>query len=98
MEANVVDSGDGTVIVDCRSENGLTVLRLGLNFGEERLQFDGLGGVASADDGTAAAARLYSRVEQFRLDYFLNGELEIWESSGARLLGEPIRSFPRMSI
>jgi hypothetical protein len=87
MEANIVDSGDGMVIVDCQGKNGLTALRLGLNFRDERLQFDGLGGVASADDGTAAAARSYSRVEQFRLDFFMNGELEIWETNGARLLG-----------
>jgi hypothetical protein len=46
-----------------------------------------LEGLASADDKTAAAARSYFRVEQFRLDYFMNGELEVLEGDGVRLLG-----------
>jgi hypothetical protein len=87
MDASVVDSGDGMVVIDCRGNSGLTVIRLGLNFRDERLQFDVLEGLASADNKTAAAARSYSRVQQFRLDYFMNGELEVREGDGVRLLG-----------
>ena len=87
LEAHVVDISDGKIIVDCRASTGFAVVRLGLDLREERLRFDGEQGIATHDDGTAAAAHACSRIWTFRLDYLLNGVLEVWHGSETRLLG-----------
>lgn len=87
MGAEIVGVGDGMAVLECQSSTGLTVLRLGLDFGEERLRFDGEAGIASKDDNTAHSARCFSCMQTFRLDYFLNGVLHVWDADSNRMLG-----------
>jgi hypothetical protein len=87
MNARIVKIAEGIVWVECTSDNGLTQVRLGLNFGQERLQVDVMNDLDSIDDGTAMSARAVATVGQFKLDYFQNGILEVWNADAARLLG-----------
>jgi hypothetical protein len=79
--------GEGMVIVDCRSANELTCVRLGLNFKDERLQIDVMQGIACFDDHTSIAAETFAATQQFTLDYLLNGELEVWDADAQQLMG-----------
>jgi hypothetical protein len=41
----------------------------------------------TADDGSAISARAAASVGRFKLDYFQNGILEVWNADAACLLG-----------
>jgi len=58
-----------------------------LNFGQERLQADIIGGLDTTDDGSAISAQAAATVGRFKLDYFQNGILEVWDADAGRLLG-----------
>jgi hypothetical protein len=87
MSARLVKIEQGIAFVKCTSEDELTYLELRLNFAQERLQFDVLDGLVSLDDGSIQAAEAEVTVATFRLDYFKNGILEVWESDAERMLG-----------
>jgi len=87
MNARILKIDKGIVWVRCTSENGLTQLVLKLNFAEERLQADIVSDLDTADDGSANSAQAAAKVGQFKLDYFTNGILEVWDADANRLLG-----------
>jgi hypothetical protein len=87
MNARILKIDKGIVWVRCTSENGLTQLVLKLNFAEERFQADIVSDLDTADDGSANSAQAAAKVGQFKLDYFTNGILEVWDADANRLLG-----------
>jgi hypothetical protein len=87
MNARIVKIDQGIVSVKCSSKEGLTRLTLKLNFAEERLQADIMSDLDTEDDGSATSARAAATVDQFKLDYFKNGILEVWDVDNGRLLG-----------
>jgi hypothetical protein len=86
MTAKVGEVSDGMAVLECTSVSALTVLRLGLDFRNERMRFEAEA-IASRDDKSALAARSHSRTMAFRLDYFLNGVLEVWDADAEQQLG-----------
>jgi hypothetical protein len=87
MDARIIKIDQGIVWVKCSAENGLLELTLKLNFAEERLQANIMNELGTEDDGSAASAGAAVLVERFRLDYFTNGILEVWDADSGRLLG-----------
>jgi hypothetical protein len=87
MSVEILDAEDGMSVLELKSADRLTLLRLGLNFAEERLQLDLLSSLSSIDDSSALAARSYSDVWRFRVDYFLNGVLQVWNAEENAMLG-----------
>lgn len=79
-------ASDKRVMLAYRSGDDLIELILGLNFGEERLEFDLDGSLTAFDDGTAAAARHGKERSRFIWDYFGNGEIQIWNSDTGELI------------
>lgn len=95
MTATMLGVADGVAVLECKSAACLTLLRLGLDFREERMRFDGEAGIASTDDKSALSARCFSRMQAFRLDYFLNGILEIWDADVGKMLGRSDAFLPQ---
>lgn len=62
-------------------------LRLGLNFAEERLEFDAINCVRIAENGTAISAHYAADHIHFMKGLCLNGQLEVWDVSQETLLG-----------
>jgi len=86
MNARLIKIDQGIACVECTAEDGLTQLRLNLNFALERMQVDIIGELASRDDGSALAVQAAVKVGQFKLDYFKNGILEVWNADTGRML------------
>jgi|HubBroStandDraft_6_1064221.scaffolds.fasta_scaffold58291_4 hypothetical protein len=86
MTAEIVEVRDGMAVLECRSANALTLVRLCLDFTNERMRFDAEANIASKDNKSALSARYYSRTLAFRLDYFLNGALEVWDAEAEKQL------------
>ena len=79
---------DGKVLrMDFASPEGDVVLRFGLDFGAERIQFDLFYDIGVRDTGTSASADRVHEVKRFEQDYFGNGRLEIFDSATDTLLG-----------
>lgn len=74
------------VVLVYRTADDLVDLVFGLNFAEERLEFDLAGSLTAFDDGTAAAARNGKERCRFLWDYFGNGELQIWNGDTGELI------------
>lgn len=103
MTPQLIVVENGCLIVDCLSGNRQVCFRVGLNFAEERLQFDPERGILIADDGTARAFR--NVVDHMRLLKALiqNGQLEIWNAETNCLLGRtdaciPVNIDPSTSV
>ncbi len=92
MNARVVQSGAGHAWVLCSSQDGYTEIPIRLNFGEERLQLDL--NFRMRDDGTEAFARHVATLQQFNLDYTMNGILEVWDADASQLLGRCDANLP----
>jgi hypothetical protein len=79
---------DGKILrMDFASPEGDVVLRFGLDFGAERIQFDLFHDIGVRDIGTSASAERVHEVKRFEQDYFGNGRLEIFDSATDELLG-----------
>jgi len=79
---------DGKILrMDFASPEGDVVLRFGLDFGAERIQFDLFYDIGVRDTGTSASAERVHEVKRFEQDYFGNGRLEIFDSVTDALLG-----------
>lgn len=87
MTARIFKIDKGIVWVECTSNDGLSRMTIGLDFGQERLRVDIIDGLKTTDDGSAASAQAIARVCQFKLDYFENGILEAWDVNSERLIG-----------
>ena len=81
-----VGFGYGRVEVVYQSEDGLVDLIFWLNFAEERLEFDFQKGIVARDDGSVAAAQNGKELDRFFRDYFLNGELQMWDAGSGALI------------
>ncbi len=68
------------------SEDGKRGIELCLDFEEERCHFDIFSGVFVHDDGSAEAALHVAEAKRFFMDYFGNGELQIFDSESGALL------------
>lgn len=77
---------DRRIEVVYRSADTLVDLIFWLNLAEERLQFDVQKSVVARDDGSVAAARNAQELQRFLRDYFLNGELQIWNAETGELI------------
>lgn len=77
---------DRRVVLTYRSTDDLIDLVFGLNFAEERLEFDLAGSLIPFDNGKAAAARNGRERCRFLWDYFGNGELQFWNSDTDELI------------
>ncbi|GLS48436.1 hypothetical protein GCM10007885_12800 [Methylobacterium gnaphalii] len=86
MSATGIALDDGVIKLFYRSADSLFEIRFSLNFQDERLLFDVTQGVFLEDDGSVAAARHLIEIERFIRDYFLNGELQIWNALTDELL------------
>lgn len=71
---------DQSIALRYQSSDGLVEMAFRLDFGEERLVFEVENGLFARDDGSVAAARAHQDIERFIRDYFLNGELQVWDS------------------
>ena len=87
MNARIMKIDNGIVWVKCSSDNELTQLVLKLNFAQERLQANIMSDLDTLDDGSASSARAAATIGRFKLDYFQNGILEVWDADAARMLG-----------
>jgi hypothetical protein len=87
MNTRIMKIDQGVALVECASEDSLTHLVLKLNFAEERLQADIMSNLDTVDDGSANSARAAAITGQFKLDYFKNGILEVWDADAARVIG-----------
>jgi len=76
----------GKIEVVYQSEDGLVDLVFWLNFAEERLQFDIEHSIVARDDGSVAAARNGKELDRFFRDYFLNGEIQMWNAENSSLV------------
>lgn len=76
---------DGRVVLRCFSDDGLAEVHLGLNFKEERLEFNPANCFIIKDDGSAIAAHYAALNNHFISNLFANGHLDVW--SGDKLLG-----------
>jgi len=83
------------VVLVYRSADDLVELVFGLNFTEERLEFDLANSLTAFDDGTVAAARNGKERCRFLWDYFGNGELQIWKSDTGELISRVDAFIPR---
>ena len=81
----VIDSG--VISLDCVSADGRTRMLLELDFPEERLRTDIIGGLISFDDGSESAARDAATVAAFRRAYFANGKLIVKRVDNEALMG-----------
>ena len=87
LESEIVDVSKGKVLLRCLSSDQLSGLGICLNFPGERLQINAEHGLYAKDDGTENAARKVAEVTRFRLEYFLNGSLQVWDADRDELLG-----------
>lgn len=87
LKPTVVRAADGTVLLECISENDLVSVIIGLDFPNERLLFDPINGVASHDDGSVKAAEFSADVQRFIGKYICNGSLEVWDPTEEICLG-----------
>jgi hypothetical protein len=78
--------GDQRIEVVYRSADSLVDLVFWLNFAEERLVFDVQNSIKGWDDGSVAAARNGKEIDRFFRDYFLNGELQMWNAENGELI------------
>ena len=53
----IISGKEGCLVVDCHSIDNLVLSRIGLNFAEERLEFDAINCVRIADNGSAISAQ-----------------------------------------
>lgn len=83
-----VETGqDGSVLfLRFRSDEGNVNIRFGLNFSNERLEFDVFRDIAIQDTGTADSALAIVDFKQFQNAYFGNGQLEIYDAESDELL------------
>jgi hypothetical protein len=77
---------DRSIELRYQSSDALVEMAFRLDFGEERLIFDVENGLFARDDGSVAAARDHQDIDRFFRDYFLNGELQMWDSETGDLL------------
>jgi hypothetical protein len=87
MNARIVKIEHGAVWVRCSSSDGFIHLDLKLNFARERLQADIIDGLRTVDDGSENSARAAVAAGRFKLDYFNNGILEVWNADTLHMLG-----------
>jgi hypothetical protein len=69
------------------SLEGDVALRLSLDFGAERIQFDHFRDVGARDTGTAESAERVHEVKRFEQEYFGNGQLHIVNTDTGELIG-----------
>lgn len=79
---------DRKIEVQYRSSDEYIHLRLLLDLEEERLRFDTANSLQLNDDGSAMAARAGKTIARFLQDYFLNGELQVWDSDDGSLISK----------
>jgi len=87
MNARIIKIDQGVGFVRCTSDDDLTQIVLKLSFAQERLQADILSDLDTVDDGSVSSAQAAVKVRQFKLDYFKNGILEVWNGDAVRILG-----------
>ena len=82
-------------MVACASLDNRVRAGLFLNFTDERLQFDPIGSVVIADDGSQNAVRRMIDRLMFVKALYLNGELEVWDAARNSILGRCDAFIPR---
>ncbi len=89
-----VETYEGTLVITCRSEDGIMNVGLFLGFDDERLGFDPMEGVIIRDDGTEKS--IDYAMDRIRLvkGLLVNGQLEVWDSDHGVLLGRTDRCVP----
>jgi hypothetical protein len=85
--AKAIAIDEGVVYLECASADNRTRTLLGLDFPNERLLIDTIGGLISLDDGTESAVRDAIAVEKFRKAYFGNGELVVKRAETGQPMG-----------
>jgi len=78
---------DGSVVfMQFQSDDGNLQFRFGLDFANERLEFDMFRDIAMQDSGTADGALAVIECKRFLNEYFGNGQLEIYDAETGALL------------
>jgi hypothetical protein len=76
-----------TIVLDYLSPDDRVVMRFGLNFETERLEFEMLQHMAIRDDGTADGMAAIIEYTEFRDALFGNGQLHVYDAETGDLLG-----------
>lgn len=87
LNSEIIESIDGCLVVNCRSDNNLVDVVLILNLPDEHLVLDPLKNIGLKDDGSVEAIRNFIDRIQFVKGLFLNGKLEVWDDDKGKLLG-----------
>lgn len=80
----VGDCANGEVGLMLDANDGLTTCLLGLDFRNERVEFNLALGIATVDDGSVKAALDHASALRFKRRYLGNGGLEVW-AKGRRI-------------
>lgn len=86
MQPINADVEGAKVILIYGTADGLMQVRFQLNLAEERLHFAIDDGIYGHDDGSVAAAEYQAEFQRFLRDYFLNGELQIFNAETGAFL------------
>ncbi|HUJ73120.1 MAG TPA: methylamine utilization protein MauJ [Verrucomicrobiae bacterium] len=95
LQPNIIEGDGGGLLVACASLDNRVRAGLFLNFTDERLQFDPIGSVVIADDGSQNAVRRMIDRLMFVKALYLNGELEVWDAARNSILGRCDAFIPR---
>lgn len=87
LSAEVVALQEGRVLVTCTSRDGCVHVQVALDFPRERLEFDPMFSVTLIDDGTVRAMQSVSDQVALVEALYSNGQLEVWDHAGQRLIG-----------
>jgi hypothetical protein len=84
----IIANNNGRILLRCTStKNNNIVIRLGLNFADERIEFDPENIMEIQDDGFVEVIEAAIQKLLVLKGLVLNGQLEIWDFDQTRLLG-----------
>ncbi len=87
LHTEALEAAEGHLLLQCTSDDKCVRAGLSLNFAEERLEFDLIGGVELIDDGSSLAIRNALDRVKFIEKLYKNGQLEVWDAEQKILLG-----------
>lgn len=93
FKPTAVGCGDKKIVLSCKSESLPIEVLIGLNFGDERLEFYLPDGFLAKDDQSPEMAKAISDMIRFKSNLLSNGVFEVWEFNGP-LLGRKDEYIP----
>ncbi len=85
LKPKIVGYDDKKILLSCNSETLPIRILIGLNFGEERLEFYLSDGFLAEDDKSSEVAKIIAEIIRFESALLSNGVFEAWEYNGALL-------------